>query len=541
MAEWSCEDIWRRAQDAENKRSTTYGWIDQCLRYAMPWRRRGARPGDLDTLFDSTALTGVQRFANKLQRDFTPPFQRWMELKAGPMVPTELHDDVNRELETASQIVLAVLDASAFGKASHEAYGDLSVGTMALLFAEGDDFTPVRVTACAAWQLGIEEGPDGTVQNVYYDAEFPAWMLSQKWPKAEWPADVRQLISDRKTDMIRILQASYYDDDTRGWRLVVMCRPGCGEQAIVHQTERRANPWVVSRWWTSPGNPWGWGPLMSALPDIRTANKTVEFVLRAAAYQLAPPLMVLHDGIVNPDRMRVAPSALIQVARTGGPMGASIAPLDIGARTDLSQIVLTDERDAIKKALMDQGLPPDSGAVRSAAEIIGRQKELSYDGGAAFGRLNQECVPGVVAAVIDILDKKKVSVISWNRLRIDQLQLRVNVISPLARAQNLDDAQQIIQAAQTIGALFGPEAVIHALAVENLPAHLAGLLGVSPSMIRSAKERAALAKMAGQVAADQQNRGAQDGAASVGPPAGGLQGAAAPAPYATPQPGATIQ
>jgi hypothetical protein len=88
---------------------------------------------------------------------------------------------------------------------------------------------------------------------------------------------------------------------------------------------------------------------MLALPDIRTANKTVEMILKAAAYALAPPLMVLHDGVLNPDTLSLAPRSLIRVARTGGPMGRSIEPLNLGQNVDVGQIVLEDLRQNISR------------------------------------------------------------------------------------------------------------------------------------------------------------------------------------------------
>lgn len=529
MARWSNEEIWRRAGQAETRRSEYWGWVDEALAYAMPWRRKRGGRRDFDRLFDSSAPRAVMRFANRMQREFTPPFQRWMELKAGPMVPEQLHQQVNTQLEVATRICLAILDASAFAKASQEGYGDLSIGEMGLLFAEGDDLRPVRVTASAPWELGTEEGPDGTIWNVFFKRCYPAWQLPELWKGADWPKDIAEKIAgDQKTAEVEVLQASYYDTEDHVWRLAVMTTPSSDAREVCWERERRCNPWVIPRWWTSPGNPRGFGPLLVSMPDIRTANKTVEFILRAAAYQLAPPLMVLHDGVINPDRMKVAPSGLIQVARTGGPMGRSIEPLDIGSKLNVGQIVLEDQRLQIAKNLLDQGLPPQTGAVRSASEIIGRLKELSYDSGAAFGRLNHEMVPGVVSNVIDILDRKKVSVINWNDLRIDHLQLRVNVISPLARVQSLDDAQQMIQAAETVRSIFGQEVLLHSFMVEDMPAALAEYFGVKPSLVRPKAERTALEQAAGKLLADP--NGDQGQAAAVQP--------AAPSQLALPAPGA---
>lgn len=517
MPRWSDREIWDRHTHAEHNRGQMAALMDEALAYSMPWRRKSAKGrADFSRLFDSSAVIGTQRFANKIQRDFTPPFQRWVELKAGPMVPDDQVEQINRELETVSRIALAVIDASAFHKSSQEGYADLAVGTLALLAREGDDYCPIHWTATPAWALGIEEGPDGRIENVYFKKSYDAHVLERTWPKAQWPSSVRDKISKHPTDKVEVVQASYFDREV-GWRIAVMCCDG--GRNVVWESERRSNPWIIPRWFTMSGSPWGVGPLISSLPDVRTANKTVEMILSAAAFQLAPPLMVVNDGVVNPDQITMAPRALIKVARTGGPMGSSIEPMNLGANVNLAQIVLEDERTNIAKNLLNENLPPDTGPVRSAAEIYGRLKELQVDGGAAIGRLNHEYVPGVMAATLDILDKKKVASIQWGKLQLDQLVLKVNLISPMARGQNLDDVQNIVQWLETIKAIGGDELVVHSSVIEEIGPYLADKLGVTSKLVRSAAQRAQIEKAAGQAINQGLNGSAQPGKFSTAPAA----------------------
>lgn len=519
MAAWSDRLIWQRAQQAEQARGAILPYIRQCLEMTMPWRIEGrAGASAFERLFDSTGPVNVQRSASRLQRDLTPPFQRWMELEAGPLVREDLIEPLNRQLMTSTAIIHAVLDASAFSTASLEAYADLLVSTGALLAVEGDDQMPIRWTSAPAWALAIEEGPGGRVDNCYWRKKFPAWILPRHWPAAQWPAAVQAKIAAQSTDPVEVLQASYYDPELRGWRMAVLCCEASESKPVVWDSARdRTNPWIVFRYWTTPADPWGRGPVMLALPDIRTANKTVEMLLTAAAYALAPPLMVAHDGVVNPDQMNLAPRSLIRVARTGGPLGRSIEPLNLGSNIDLGQIVLQDQRESIARNLLGTQLPPDSGAVRSASEIIERTKQLQYDAGAAFGRLNHEYVPQVVARVLDILDRKKVVGIDWEGMRIDQLIMRVKVTSPLARSQNLEDVQTIVQFWEMAKQVGGEEAFIHICNTEDGLPKLAKLMGVPLWAVNTPEQRAALAKAAGTMAAQVMQPPANDGGAPAGP------------------------
>lgn len=518
MAMWTDKQIAEHASAAEQARGPILPYIRDCLELTMPWRGDRQRHGaGFDRLFDSTGPINVQRSASRLQRDLTPPFQRWYELEAGPLVPDHLVEQVNRQLATPTTIGHAILDASSFHQASMEAYSDLLISTGALLAKEGDDRDPIHWTAVPAWSLAIEEGPSGRVDNCFWRKNYPAWTLRHHWPQAKWPEALAKKIADNSTDKVRVLQASYYDADFGGWRIAVQLDDGGKPQTVFDSARDRTNPFIVFRYWTTPGDPWGRGPVMLALPDIRTANKTVEMILKAAAYSLAPPLMVLHDGVVNPDSLRLAPQALIRVARTGGPMGASITPLNLGASVDMGQIVLDDLRQQISKNLLGTQLPPDAGAVRSASEIIERTKQLQYDAGAAFGRLNHEYVPQVVARILDILDRKRVFGINWEELKIDQLVMRVKITSPLARSQNLEDVQTIVQFWELAKSIGGEEAFVQIANTEDGLPRLAKLMGVPMWAVNDNETRQRLAQAAGEMAAQVMAGGAPGG----GPPLAG--------------------
>ncbi|GAW42428.1 Bacteriophage head to tail connecting protein [Brevundimonas sp. SH203] len=506
MAGWSVSKILAREQAALRKRSEVKHYIDRAMQFAMPWRvEHGRGRTAFEQLFDSSGPTGVHRFGSRLQRDLTPPFSRWTKLEGGPLIPEDQVEAVNRRLELATTVVHAALDASGFAKASHEAYSDLSIGTGALLAQEGDDNELIRWNAVPPWALAIEEGASGRVDNVYWRRKYPADQLAVLWPKATaWPERVRKLIAEGKTEEVEIVQASYFDLSIGRWRFDVICVEGGKDaSAKILETENRTNPWIVFRWWTTPGNPWGLGPLMLTLPDIMTANKVVEMVLKAAAYALAPPLMVAHDGVVNPDTLRVAPHALIRVARTGGPLGSSIQPLAMNGSVDLAQLSLSDMRQNIAQNLMARQLPPESASVRSPTEIVERMREFAFDTGSAFGRMNHEYIPAVISRVLDVLDKKKVPGIDFDELRIDHLILKVRVTSPLAQQQNLEDVERGTRFMELVKAIGGDELLTATVNVEDI-AKFAPLMGAPAWLPRAKEDRDKLLNAVGDAAAEGQ-------------------------------------
>lgn len=510
MAGWSEQDIAERSQAASEKRRAFQPYIERTLQYTMPWRHPRAKSGAVfEGLFDSAGLHGANKFPGRVQQDVTPPGQRWYELGAGPLVDPRFKEAVNRKLGLATEISHGILDGSGYHKASKEAYADLGVGTGALLGVESDDSTVIRWNAVPPWQLGIEEGPTGRIDNVYWPRPYPAWQLPRLWPNAKWPKKVREKIDAQSRDPVFIRQASYFDLDEGRWRYdIVVCEEAASHGLKVWENLNRTNPWNVFRWWTTPDSPWGIGPLMLATPDIMTANKAVEMILKAAAYALAPPLMVAHDGVVNPDTLRVAPHSLIRVARTGGPMGASILPLEMNGRVDLAQLALQDVRQSIAQHTLSRQLPPTTAAVRSPTEIVERMKDFAFDTGSAFGSLNFEYVPSVAARVIDIADKKKIPGMDFNELKIDQLVLAVKLTGPLARSQALSDVESIMRYLELLNAILGREGMMAIANVEELH-RLAGLLGAPGWINRDGVDRDRMLQAMGEAAAQLRQEASQ--------------------------------
>ena len=75
---------------------------------------------------------------------------------------------------------------------------------------------------------------------------------------------------------------------------------------------------------------------MKALPDIKTANKVVELVLKNASIAVTGIWQADDDGVLNPATVELVPGTIIPKA--GGSSG--LTPLETPGRFDVSEIVL---------------------------------------------------------------------------------------------------------------------------------------------------------------------------------------------------------
>jgi hypothetical protein len=201
------------------------------------------------------------------------------------------------------------------------------------------------------------------------------------------------------------------------------------------------------------GEIYGRGPLITALPDIKTLNKVKELVLKNASLAISGVYTAADDGVLNPATVKIIPGAIIPVARNGGPQGESLKPLPRSGDFNVSQLIINDLVQNIKRILLDESLPPDNMSARSATEVVERMKELSQNLGSAFGRLINETMVPVVAKTLQVMDDRGLIDMP---LKVNGLEVKVAPVAPLAMAQNMEDVTNVTQFVQ-MAAQMGPE------------------------------------------------------------------------------------
>jgi hypothetical protein len=228
---------------------------------------------------------------------------------------------------------------------------------------------------------------------------------------------------------------------------------------------------------------------MIAMPTIKTANTTARLYLAAASIAMGGIYTAVDDGVFNPDLATFEPFSVWKVARNGGALGPSINRFP-DPRLDLQGLVVRDMQMAVKATMMDQALPTDGAAVRSATEIIERVKRLAADHLGAFGRLTEEVTVPAVRRVIEL---------AWKRgllpqdVEIDRLLVRMRVKSPIALAREAERIQRIMQwlemVVMTAAQLQQLGMVQHLAKVEDILLSAARSMGVPEELIVSHQER----------------------------------------------------
>lgn len=401
------QQMYRRALDMRAP------WInrwDAAMRYTIP-----TTDDDVATLFDATASDAADNLAASIYSLLTPPESLWVSLvPEGPDSPDAV---------AATMALRANLNDSNFYTTIHQCYMDLIIlGTACLFMAENP------IGAASAFSFTAIPMRDIAILNgaVFHTATMPAREVMEKYPSWTPPANLRDTIKQDPETPLRLVQ-SLIGNDFVAWLDV----GGDIENNIVATGKFETNPYIIFRWSVASGELYGRGPVLRALPDIKTANKVVELVLKNATIAVSGIWQADDDGVINLSNINLTPGAIIPKA-----VGSSgLTPLASGADFDVSQIILKDLRERIRHALLADRLGLLSEKEMTATEILARNADMVRILGATYGRLLHEFIRPLVERGLQILSRR--GVIDKIRLHSDAELKYIAPITKMAIAENM--------------------------------------------------------------------------------------------------------
>ena len=212
------KDIIGRHQKALSRKDNWRSIYEDCYRYALPQRNlydgfyEGGVPGQnkMNVVFDSTAIDSTQRFANKIQSGLFPPYKKWCRLEPGNEIPDQNKQEVQMALDMYLDKLFSVLRQSNFDLAMGEFILDLAVGTAVMLVQPGDDVNPIVFTPVPQYLVALEEGPYGSIDNVYRRMKVRGEAILRQWPDASIPDAVLDLMKNKPGEDVELLEATRY-------------------------------------------------------------------------------------------------------------------------------------------------------------------------------------------------------------------------------------------------------------------------------------------------------------------------------------------
>ncbi len=436
------QTLYHRFQKAKSARS---GWEtpwQECYEYALPHRESMFNPthSPIDHLFDGTAPDSVDQLAALILSEMTPPWMRWFQLTAGSDLSAEESDQIAPTLNTISEALQTNFDRSNFALEVHQCYLDLiTAGTACLLFEEAPLGAPsaFRFTAIPLSEVYLAEGPSGRLDTTFRESQMDTDTLRARFPQATIPEKDKPT-QDKTVTVIEAVTPA----PKGGYTYTAFLHPDSqhdslnGTDSVLKEAFFETSPFISFRWLKAPGEVYGRSPVMKALPDIKTANKVVELILKNASIAVTGIWLAEDDGVLNPANIHLTPGAIIPKA-----MGSKgLTPLEAPGKFDVSQLMIEDLRKRIQHALLGDRLGEIKSPNMTATEVLERSDEMMRILGATYGRLQTELLMPLIERAVNLLRKRG----EIPEIFVDGRLLKVSYKSTRAEKQAQIDANNAL-------------------------------------------------------------------------------------------------
>jgi hypothetical protein len=431
-------------------------------------------------VYDTTAIGSARRLVARLHQNLFPTGDPWFKLEPGEGVPEQAKQSVEAQLAPLNKILYRALDKSNFNLVSTELLQDLIIGTGAMMILENDDDDVPFLCKSVALDKVFPEGDSfDQINTVWRDIpEMRAEDIEAFWPSAVITDEMRQAMEDNECVTFVMIEGIIYDRDKKKYRHIVMAD---GYDTYVVDQELESSPWVIARWSKNTHEVGGRGPILDALPTIKSANKLTEFILTNVGLSTSPPWLAATDGVFNPYLFEIAPNKIIPISRTSLE-AVPLRKLDVSGEINLGSLELQDLRQQIKDMLYDNPVSPVADPKQTATLTMLQHQNWLETVGPAWGRLLVELLPESAKRIIHIMQRRG---LLPKHLNIDGKIINIKYSSPLEESRSLSDLNKFQQFMQIMVEMFGPQLALATVNIQDVPEWVGNKLGVDPKLIKA--------------------------------------------------------
>lgn len=495
--------ILRRLEALKQQRAPHERTWRECFLYTDPLRADGFQGAEMSSdqaqaerakLCDSTATDGVRTLASAIMSGLTPSNSRWFGLDVGDET-----DEERRWLDLTAEQLWENIHNSNYDAEGFESVLDMCGAGWFVLFIDDDRerggyvFTQYPLASCYVTSTRA----DGRADTLYRPFKLTAEQAVTEYGAAKLSAKVNELAREKPDEMVAFVHAIYPRSTYAvGAKMAkhlpfASCHVEVDSKRLVKESGYHECPFVAPRWKRITTNsPYGVGPVADALPDIKTLNELVRMELAAADLAIAGMWIAEDDGVLNPRTIKVGARKVI-VANSVD----SMKPLVTGSDFNVSFTVKKELQAAIRRVLMADQLQPQDGPAMTATEVHMRMNLVRQLLGPVYGRQQPEWLQPMVERCFGLAYRARI--LAPIPQSLANRDFRVTYVSPMARAQKLDDVSAMDRAEASLAmasqalAQVDPEGAVALLDnydQDKAFRKRAELLGVPADLVVDAKE-----------------------------------------------------
>jgi hypothetical protein len=444
------KDFQSRYDDARQFRDQVRPEIEDTYRFCAPSRRNEftssynaripKKPADT-LVYHSLGETSAADLAGDIVTYFTPSEAHWFEISVLTPVPEEMQNQVLDFATRREQDIRDLIAASNYNDIAPQwAFEAASQGTPALWVQLAHQTQPIFCESVPPSELLITPGHLGYLdrfrQQTVRASTLPA--LFAPYPQINLETlEIRRKI-EKPGAVCTCVWGFWLDWADAGnpqWRMEVTVdgKRVTPEEPIVLGPMSGACPLLVGRFNPQPGQPWGRGPGMKGLPDLRVLDKVEESILLGLEDQLKTTLIYSSDAYLDLSK-GIRPGT----AYPAGPRFTKDQVYELNKQTNLENSYFTREgmSQRILEIFYQTGPRQRGDTPPTATQWLDEARRVQERLGKPSAPLWSELIfpfvqrvewIGVQAGLLE------------NVMMIDGQAITLKPISPLQKSQNRDD------------------------------------------------------------------------------------------------------
>jgi len=444
------ETLYKRMEALKSARTVhELVWRD-CFMLTDPIRASGLQGPVMDAneiaravslIFDSTASDAKRVLNASIMSGMTPANSLWFKMRVNGE-----DDEGTRWLDDASELLWENIHNANFDSEASDCVDDcMGAGWFALYIDEDRDNGGLYFEH---WPMAgvyvASSRPGGRIDTVFRPYKLTAEQAVTEFSKRgdnlpKQITDAAETTPDRQFEFCHCIYPRGVSvvGAVRSKNLpiasVTLC---CDVKATVRESGYHEMPVVVARWKKIPNSCYGVGPVLDALPDIRTLNDIVKLEYANLDMAVSGMWIAEDDGVLNPRTVKVGPRKII-VANSVD----SMKPLQPAANFNVAFTEKEKLQGNIRRTLMADQLQPQDGPAMTATEVHVRVDLIRQLLGPIYGRLQAEYLQPLITRCFGLAYRAGVFAPPPDSLAGRNFSVQYQ--SPLARAQKLEEVTAI--------------------------------------------------------------------------------------------------
>lgn len=483
----------------------------ECYKYCAPERQQSftdvsalaletERKQARTDLYDTTAVEGIQLLVSSIVSGTTSPVSLWFKsIPSGIDTPSELTQG-EQWLNLVDNFIFRNIHSSNFDSEVTDFLTDLVVAGWAVLFAdtnrEKGGFT------FNTWSIGncyiSSTQASGLIDTIYREFELSAEQIVSEFGIDNVSDKVKTAL-DKKPDQKFILVQAIFPRDKKlvkgeAGQRVSTAMPFASytieaqSKHILKESGYEEFPCIVSRFKKIPDSHYGLGMGSMVISDCKTTNQLMKLSLQTAELNLGGLWISQHDGVINPNTLRIRPNAIIAANSVD-----AIKRLDTGsANVGMGLDFLQHFQAKIKRTLMSDQLTPQGSSPLTATEIQARVNVYRNQLGAIFSRMQSEYLQTLLERVWGLAMRSGMLPPAPEEL-MQASRISFNFLNPMASSQKLSWVTSIQELMLNVGQMAQIDpTVMDNLNMDAMVQICADALAVPVEAIRTHEEIAEL-------------------------------------------------